>query len=269
MQISLDVRGKRTLEESLDFYCQGELMEGDNQYFCEEAGKKVAAPWPPCICTAPHSAVAVGLDTCPVLRSHKRAGQFCTVGAAIETCCKSLMCCRPSACHSLRCLQVDAVKRNCLKVLPHTLVIHLKRFEFDYETMTRWKIKDRRAALHPAPCTETLPCRMPPLWHARAGFRPTSAATDVLTPASAQWPSAAGRCAPQVRVPPGAGHVQVHRGRPGGQEAAGAVAAGQRPLRRRRARPQRGPRAPRGRGARHAAGRQAAGRPARRSTSTA
>ncbi len=39
--------------------------------------------------------------------------------------------------------QVDAVKRNCIKVLPHTLVIHLKRFEFDYETMTRWKIKDR------------------------------------------------------------------------------------------------------------------------------
>lgn len=23
------------------------------------------------------------------------------------------------------------------------LVIHLKRFEFDYETMNRWKIKDR------------------------------------------------------------------------------------------------------------------------------
>ncbi len=44
--------------------------------------------------------------------------------------------------------QVDAVKRNCLKVLPHTLVIHLKRFEFDYETMTRWKIKDRRAPVH-------------------------------------------------------------------------------------------------------------------------
>jgi hypothetical protein len=40
-QISLDVRGKKTLEESLDFYCQGELMEGDNQYFCEEIGKKV------------------------------------------------------------------------------------------------------------------------------------------------------------------------------------------------------------------------------------
>ena len=41
MQISLDVVNKRSLEESLDFYCQGELMEGDNQYFCEEAGRKV------------------------------------------------------------------------------------------------------------------------------------------------------------------------------------------------------------------------------------
>lgn len=39
--MSLDVRGKQTLEESLDFYVQGELMEGDNQYFCEELGKKV------------------------------------------------------------------------------------------------------------------------------------------------------------------------------------------------------------------------------------
>jgi ubiquitin C-terminal hydrolase len=45
--------------------------------------------------------------------------------------------------------QVDAVKRNCIKVLPHTLVIHLKRFEFDYETMTRWKIKDRSVCLWP------------------------------------------------------------------------------------------------------------------------
>lgn len=41
MQLSLDVRGKSTLEESLDLYVQGELMEGDNQYLCEEAGKKV------------------------------------------------------------------------------------------------------------------------------------------------------------------------------------------------------------------------------------
>eukprot|EP00884_Botryococcus_braunii_P021288 jgi/Botrbrau1/7843/Bobra.9_2s0021.2 len=77
-QLSLEVRGKKNLEESLDFYVSGELMEGDNQYYCEEVGRKV-----------------------------------------------------------------DAVKRNCIKVLPHMLVIHLKRFEFDYETMNRWKIKDR------------------------------------------------------------------------------------------------------------------------------
>lgn len=41
VQLSLDVRGKQTLEESLDLYVQGELMEGDNQYFCEEASQKV------------------------------------------------------------------------------------------------------------------------------------------------------------------------------------------------------------------------------------
>ena len=46
VQLSLDVRGKSTLEESLDLYVQGELMEGDNQYLCEEAGKKV----PMCLC---------------------------------------------------------------------------------------------------------------------------------------------------------------------------------------------------------------------------
>ena len=46
-QVSLDVRGKQTLEESLDFYVQGELMEGDNQYLCEELGKKVDPPTPP------------------------------------------------------------------------------------------------------------------------------------------------------------------------------------------------------------------------------
>ncbi|EFN51470.1 hypothetical protein CHLNCDRAFT_59229, partial [Chlorella variabilis] len=40
-QISLDVRGKRTLAESLDSYVSKELMDGQNQYLCEELGKKV------------------------------------------------------------------------------------------------------------------------------------------------------------------------------------------------------------------------------------
>ena len=42
VQVSIDVRGKHNLEESLDLYVQGELMEGDNQYFCESVGKKVS-----------------------------------------------------------------------------------------------------------------------------------------------------------------------------------------------------------------------------------
>lgn len=40
-QIQLDVRGKASLEESMDFYVQGELMEGDNAYYCEDIKKKV------------------------------------------------------------------------------------------------------------------------------------------------------------------------------------------------------------------------------------
>ena len=36
--------------------------------------------------------------------------------------------------------QVDAEKRTLIKQLPHTLVLHLKRFEWDYETYQRWKV---------------------------------------------------------------------------------------------------------------------------------
>ncbi|PSC74217.1 ubiquitin specific peptidase 24 isoform A [Micractinium conductrix] len=77
-QISLDVRGKRTLAESLRSFVSKELMDGQNQYECEELGKKV-----------------------------------------------------------------DAEKRTLIKELPHTLALHLKRFEWDYETYQRWKVKDR------------------------------------------------------------------------------------------------------------------------------
>lgn len=41
MGISVDVRGKRNLVDSLASYVQGELMEGENAYFCEEVGRKV------------------------------------------------------------------------------------------------------------------------------------------------------------------------------------------------------------------------------------
>lgn len=39
--LSVDVRGKPGLIESLEAYVQGELMEGDNQYYCEQVNKKV------------------------------------------------------------------------------------------------------------------------------------------------------------------------------------------------------------------------------------
>lgn len=38
---------------------------------------------------------------------------------------------------------MPALKRTCIKTLPHTLVIHLKRFELDYETMETFKIQER------------------------------------------------------------------------------------------------------------------------------
>lgn len=39
------------------------------------------------------------------------------------------------------------MKGICFKQLPKSLCMHLKRFEFDYEHMTRWKIKDRYGLL--------------------------------------------------------------------------------------------------------------------------
>ena len=80
VHVSVEVRNKRDLVESLQSYVSGELLEADNQWSCEACG------------------------------------------------CKR-----------------DAVKRACFRgaELPNTLCVHLKRFEFDYETMQRLKIKSR------------------------------------------------------------------------------------------------------------------------------
>ena len=77
-QISVDVRGKKNLQDSLESYVAAELLDGQNQWYCEELGKKV-----------------------------------------------------------------DAKKRTLIKCLPQTLVFHFKRFEWDFDTLSRWKIKDR------------------------------------------------------------------------------------------------------------------------------
>lgn len=75
--IQCEVKGKRNFEESMAFYVEGELLDGDNKYFCASCGK-----------------------------------------------------------------HVDAVKRTCIKSLPNVLLVHLKRFDFDMETMRRIKIND-------------------------------------------------------------------------------------------------------------------------------
>ena len=75
--ISVAVRGNRSLEEALAQDVRGDLLDGDNAYFCEICKKKVSA-----------------------------------------------------------------VKRTCLKALPPTLVVHLKRFDFDWDRNVAVKFND-------------------------------------------------------------------------------------------------------------------------------
>ncbi|KAF9930001.1 hypothetical protein FBU30_001020 [Linnemannia zychae] len=76
--IQCEVKNKKSLEESLQLYVQGEILDGDNKYKC-------------------------------------------------STCDK----------------HVDAIKRACIKELPRNLILHLKRFDYDMDTMRRIKINDR------------------------------------------------------------------------------------------------------------------------------
>ncbi|KAG0229118.1 hypothetical protein BGW42_001784 [Actinomortierella wolfii] len=76
--IQCEVKNKRSVEESLELYVQGEILDGDNKYKCSGCDK-----------------------------------------------------------------HVDAIKRACIKELPQNLVLHLKRFDYDMDTMSRIKINDR------------------------------------------------------------------------------------------------------------------------------
>ncbi|KAI8805187.1 hypothetical protein BJ742DRAFT_856132 [Cladochytrium replicatum] len=75
--IQCEVKNKKGVEESLQLYVEGEMLDGDNKYYCAKCAK-----------------------------------------------------------------HVDAVKRACIKSLPPTLIVHLKRFDFDMEAMRRVKIND-------------------------------------------------------------------------------------------------------------------------------
>jgi ubiquitin carboxyl-terminal hydrolase 9/24 len=48
-----------------------------------------------------------------------------------------------NAYHCEKCAKkVSAQKRMCLKKLPNHLILVLKRFEFDYDTMQKFKVND-------------------------------------------------------------------------------------------------------------------------------
>ncbi|CAK0801546.1 unnamed protein product [Prorocentrum cordatum] len=75
--LSLEVKGKASLQASLAAFVEGETLEGDNAYYSDEAGCKV-----------------------------------------------------------------DAEKRTSVYKLPETLILVLKRFEFDFDTMQKVKLND-------------------------------------------------------------------------------------------------------------------------------
>ena len=76
-RITLDIKGHKTLEEALDAYVKGEILDGDNKYYVDEYKRKI----------------------------------------------------------SIR-------KSSSLKVLGNEVIIHLKRFEFDFATFDNHKLSD-------------------------------------------------------------------------------------------------------------------------------
>jgi ubiquitin carboxyl-terminal hydrolase 9/24 len=77
LAISLQVKNKHSIKESLDSFVEGEMLEGDNAYYCEKCEKKI-----------------------------------------------------------------NTLKRCCVKRMPNVLFIVLKRFEFNFDTMQKYKIND-------------------------------------------------------------------------------------------------------------------------------
>ncbi|CAD8045417.1 unnamed protein product [Paramecium sonneborni] len=77
LTVSIDIKHKKCLEEALDLFVKGDVLDGENKYLCEEVQRKI-----------------------------------------------------------------DVQKRQYFKKLPNTFIFHLKRFEFDYNTMLRIKIND-------------------------------------------------------------------------------------------------------------------------------
>ena len=55
--ISLETKNKKNISESLDLYVEGELLEGDNKYFCSQCEKKVDAKKRICVGELPDNLI--------------------------------------------------------------------------------------------------------------------------------------------------------------------------------------------------------------------
>lgn len=75
LAVNLQVKNKKSIKESLEALIEGEMLDGDNSYYCEKCDKKV-----------------------------------------------------------------PTLKRTCISRLPKHLILVLKRFEFDYDTMQKVKV---------------------------------------------------------------------------------------------------------------------------------
>ena len=98
--------------------------------------------------------------------------------------------------------RVEARKRCCLGRLPHTLVVQMKRFEFDYDTMVKRKVFDHCAVperLDVAPYTDA----------DATGAAAAPASADADAPAPATAAAAAGDGAPPSSAPPSTRYALV------------------------------------------------------------
>jgi len=121
--LKVDVKNKSSLEDSLELYVAGELLAGDNKYACR------------CVLLCPSSSCFfVLVSRQPMCASTKLARMY--VINTIHT--------RPKKTNSECGTKVEALRRTALRKLPPVLIIHLKRFEFDLERMTKFKVPTKR-----------------------------------------------------------------------------------------------------------------------------
>jgi ubiquitin C-terminal hydrolase len=78
---------------------------------------------------------------------------------------------------SLRCSEcdakVDALRRTALSTLPPVLIIHLKRFEFNLETMTKFKARNYLSlSFSSFHALIAIDPTTPPSWSDRRSHRP-------------------------------------------------------------------------------------------------